>query len=159
MSCTVDGCFNKRLVFPWVRIVLRYSLICLFMLMRQTSFKSFTRIKIENYPRPLVSNFRYTDDVLSLINSRFGDYQHRIYLNELEVKDTTASYLDLHLEIDIEGRIKWKLHVKRGDFTFPIVSIPFISSNILSSPTFGVYSSQSIRYSRACVKYRQGFSG
>jgi hypothetical protein len=35
------------------------------------------------------SRFRYIDDVLSLNNSRFGDYLHRIYLNELEVKDTT----------------------------------------------------------------------
>ena len=34
------------------------------------------------------SSFRYIDDVLSLKNSRFGD-QHRIYPNELEVKDTT----------------------------------------------------------------------
>jgi hypothetical protein len=42
-------------------------------------------------------------------NSRFDDYPHRIYPNELEVKDTTdtqniSSYLDLHAEIDNEGR-------------------------------------------------------
>jgi hypothetical protein len=35
------------------------------------------------------SRFRYKDEVLSLNNSRFGDYLHLIYLNELEVKDTT----------------------------------------------------------------------
>jgi hypothetical protein len=35
------------------------------------------------------SIFRYTDDVLSLNNSQFGDYLHLIYPNELEVKDTT----------------------------------------------------------------------
>ena len=29
----------------------------------------------------------YRDDVLSLNNSRFGDYLHRIYPNELEAKD------------------------------------------------------------------------
>ena len=45
---------------------------------------------------------RYLDDVLSLNNSRFGDYVDRIYPIELEVKDTTdpdssASYLELHL--------------------------------------------------------------
>ena len=53
--------------------------------------------------------FRYIDDVLSLYNSRFGDFVDRIYRIELEIKDTTdtdrsASYLDLHLEIDSEGR-------------------------------------------------------
>ena len=44
--------------------------------------------------------FRYIDDVLSLNNSRFGDFVDRIYPIELEIKDTTvtdrsASYLDL----------------------------------------------------------------
>ena len=47
------------------------------------------------------SSFRYIDDVLSLNNSRFGDYLHRIHPNELEVKDTTdtqkaASYLHIY---------------------------------------------------------------
>ena len=33
--------------------------------------------------------FRYIDDVLSLNNSRFGDFVDRIYPIELEIKDTT----------------------------------------------------------------------
>jgi hypothetical protein len=58
--------------------------------------------------------FRYIDDVLSLNNSRFGDFVDRIYPIELEIKDTTdtdrfASYLDLHLEIDSEGLLRTKL--------------------------------------------------
>ena len=53
--------------------------------------------------------FRYIDDVLSLNNSRFGDFVDGIYPIELEIKDTTdtdmsASYLNIHLEIDNEGR-------------------------------------------------------
>jgi hypothetical protein len=52
--------------------------------------------------------FRYIDDVLSLNNSRFGDFVDRIYPIELEIKDTTntdrsASYLDLHIEITRGG--------------------------------------------------------
>ena len=35
------------------------------------------------------STFRYIDDVLSLNNSKFGDYVERIYPMELEIKDTT----------------------------------------------------------------------
>jgi hypothetical protein len=35
------------------------------------------------------SSFHYSDDVLSLNNTRFGDYLHHIYPNELEVKGTT----------------------------------------------------------------------
>ena len=103
-------------------------------------------------------SFRYIDDVLSLNNERFGDYLHLIYPSELEVKDTTdtpksASYLDLHLEIDDRGQLKTKLYDKRDDFTFPIVNFPFICSNIPAAPAYGVYISQLIRYSRACCYY------
>ena len=71
--------------------------------------------------------FRYIDDVFSLNNSRFGDFVDRIYPIELEIKDTTdtdrsASYLDLHLEIDSEGRLRMKLNDKRDDFNFPNAS-------------------------------------
>jgi hypothetical protein len=53
--------------------------------------------------------FRYIDDVLTLNNSKFGDFIDRIYPNELEIKDTidrdrSASYLDLYLKIDSERR-------------------------------------------------------
>ena len=70
--------------------------------------------------------FRYIDDVLSLNNSRFGDYfVDRTYPIELEIKATTdtdrfASYLDLHLEIDSEGQLRTKLYDKRHDFNFPL---------------------------------------
>jgi hypothetical protein len=49
-----------------------------------------------------------------LNNSRFGDFVVHIYPIKLEIKDTTdtdrsASYLDLHLEIDSEGWLRMKL--------------------------------------------------
>ena len=63
---------------------------------------------------------------------------------ELEIKDTTdtdwsASYLDLHLEIDSEGRLRTKLYDKRDDFSFPIVNFPLICSNIPAAPAYGVF--------------------
>ena len=62
-----------------------------------------------NLARSFNFTFRYKDDVLSLNKSRFGDFVDRNFSIELEIKDTkdtdrTASYLDLHLEIDSEGR-------------------------------------------------------
>ena len=41
------------------------------------------------------STFRYilVDDVLSLNNSKFGDYVERIYPIELEIKDTTDTVM------------------------------------------------------------------
>ena len=87
--------------------------------------------------------FLYINDVLSLNNSKFGDFVNRIYRIELEIKDTTAgrsaSYIDLHLEIDSEGRLKTKLYYKRDDFNFPIVNFPFICSNISTAHSYGVY--------------------
>ena len=69
--------------------------------------------------------FRYIDDVLSLNNSRFGDFVDRIYPIKLEIKDTTdtdrsASYLDRFLEIDSEGRLKTKLYDKEMISIFPL---------------------------------------
>ena len=103
--------------------------------------------------------YRYIDDVLSLNNPKFGDYLEVIYPTELEVKDTTesinsASYLDLQLEYDIQGKLNLKLYDKRDDFNFPIVNFPFLSSNIPASPAYGVYVSQLIRYARASSEYR-----
>ena len=103
--------------------------------------------------------FRYIDDVLSLNNSRFGDFFDRIYPIELEIKDTidtatSAPYLDLRLEIDSEDRLRTKFYDKGDVFNFPIVKFPFICSNIPAVPAYGVYISQLIRYSRACGSYQ-----
>jgi hypothetical protein len=98
--------------------------------------------------------FRYID-VLSLNDSRFGDFVDRIYPIELEIKDTHRyRNPDLHLEIDSEGRLKTKLYDKRDDLNIPIVNFSFICNNIAAAPAYGVYISQLIRYSRACGSYQ-----
>ena len=68
--------------------------------------------------------------VLSLNNSQFGDFVDRIHPNGLEIKNTSdtarsASYFDLHFEIDSAGRIRTKHDDKRNDFNFHIVNFPF----------------------------------
>ena len=42
-----------------------------------------------------------------------------------------------------------KLYDKRYYFNFPIVNFPFICSNIPAAPSYGVYISQLLQYSRA----------
>ena len=103
--------------------------------------------------------FRYIDDVLLLNNSRFGDFVDRIYSFEFEIKDTTdpdgsASYLDIHLEINIEGWLRTKLYDKRYYFNFSIVNFPFICSNIPAAPAYEVCIYQLIPYSRAYGSYQ-----
>ena len=77
---------------------------------------------------------------------------------ELEIKDTTesntsASYLDLLLSIGRDGQLHTSLYDKRDDFNFHITNFPFLSSNIPSSPAYGVFISQLIRYARASSSY------
>ena len=69
--------------------------------------------------------FLYIYDVHSPNNSRLDDFADRIYHIEFQIKDTTdtdrsALYLDIHLEIDSEGRLRTKLYSKRDNFKLSI---------------------------------------
>ena len=57
------------------------------------------------------------------------------------------------LKSTTELYLKTNIYDKCGDFTFAIVNYPFIRSDMPASPAYGVYISQLIRYSRACVQY------
>ena len=81
-----------------------------------------------------------------------------MYPAELEIKDTTesttsASYLNLLLSIWRDGQLHTSIYDKRDDFNFHITNFPFLSSNIQSSPVYGVFIFQLIRYARACSTY------
>ena len=102
--------------------------------------------------------YRYEDDVLSLKNTNFAEYNEFIYPSELEIKETTEtaasfSFFDCYLYTD-NGKLNIRLYDKLDDFNFPIVNFPFLSSNIPSAPTYNVYVSQLIRYARSCSNYQ-----
>ena len=66
-----------------------------------------------------------------------------MYPLELEMKNTTesntsASYLDLLLSIGRDGQLHTSIYDKRTDFNFHITNFPFLSSNIPTSPAYGV---------------------
>ena len=101
---------------------------------------------------------RYIDDLIVFNNKKFGDYVKEIYPSQLTVEkantsDDLANYLDLTFIIESNNRLYTKLYDKRDDFDFHIVNFPFLSSNIPSSPSYGVYISQLIRYARCCSDY------
>jgi hypothetical protein len=83
----------------------------------------------------------------------FYDKKNTFILNTKD-KARSASYLDIHLEVNSEDLLRTKLYDKRDDFNFPIVNCPFICSNILAAPADGEYISQLIRYSRACGSHQ-----
>ena len=64
-----------------------------------------------------------------------------------------ADYLDLTFIIDSRGKLSTRLYDKLDDFDFHIVNFPYLSSNLPSGPSYGVYISQLIRYARCCSHY------
>ncbi|KAK3101081.1 hypothetical protein FSP39_000810 [Pinctada imbricata] len=68
-----------------------------------------------------------------------------------------ASYFDIKLSYDTDGHMNTSLYDKHDDLNFSITNFSFLSSNIPSSPVYGVFISQLIRYVRASTKYRHFF--
>ena len=102
--------------------------------------------------------YRYTDDLIVFNNKKFLDYLKEIYPSQLTAEkanksDHLADNLDLTLIIDSGGKLSTRLYDKREDFDSHIVNFPFLSSNIPSSPSYGVYISQLIRYALCCPHY------
>ena len=102
--------------------------------------------------------YRYIDDLIVFNNKKFLDYLKEIYPSQLTVEkanksDHLADYLDLTFIIDSGGKLSTRLYDKRDDFDFHIVNFPYLSSNIPSDPSYGVYISQLIRYARCCSHY------
>ena len=102
--------------------------------------------------------YRYIDGLIAFNNKKFLDYLEEIYASELTVEkanksDHLAGYLDLTFIIDSGGKLSTRLYDKRDDFDFHIGNFPFLSRNIPSGPSYGVYISQLIRYARCCSHY------
>ena len=53
------------------------------------------------------------------------------------------------------GKFKHCLYGKRDDFNFSVISYPFLSGNIPKVPSYGVYSSQLLRFCQICSEYNQ----
>ena len=87
----------------------------------------------------------------------FENYLDQMYPAEIKKntteRNTSASYLDLLLSIGRDGQLQTSLYDKRDDFNLHITNFPFLSSNIQSSPAYGVFISHLIRYARACSSY------
>ena len=101
---------------------------------------------------------RYIDDLLTLNNDNFEDRIPNIYPPELTLKrtsesDTKLSYLDISTSI-CSSKYVTEVCDKRDAFSFNIVNFPYMSSNILANPTYGVYILQLIRINRICDTFQ-----
>ena len=98
---------------------------------------------------------RYLDDLMCINNDQLMDtVMTEIYPEELVLTSDGAvsqcHYLDLDLEIR-NGKIHSKLYDKRDAFGFSIVNYPYLSGNIPTKESYGVFVSQLIRYARCCM--------
>ena len=77
----------------------------------------------------------------------------KITISETTESTSVASYLDLLFTRDKNNNITTKLYDKRDTFGFYVVNFVFMSSNIPSTPPYGVHAYQLIRYARCCSNY------
>jgi hypothetical protein len=76
------------------------------------------------------STFRYIDNALFINNDPFDSYVDSIYPSELKIvnsteSSTSASYLDILLNIVALGKLTTQLYDKLDDFNFVIVNFPY----------------------------------
>ena len=108
--------------------------------------------------RKLSFTFRYIDDLITLNSDDEFDsnrkyiYPESLKLNKENATDTSATFLDLEITV-VNKTFKTKLYDKRDAFNFEIVNFPNLSGNIPSKTSYGVFISQLIRYSMACMDY------
>ena len=155
MWSSADGYFSKQLAYRWVLSAQFFA--DLFLYSYEAEFvQSLLQAGKKHLAQQFDFTYRYINDVLSLKNTKFVEYLEFICPRDLEIKETTetaasSSYLDCYLYIE-NGKLTTRLYDKRDDFNFPIVNFPFLSSNIPSAPTYGVYVSQLICYASAHYK-------
>ena len=103
--------------------------------------------------------FRYQDDLISFNDSGlFGDLLSVIYPSEMVVNCTNVSarkcnYLDLCISI-YHGKFRVVKYDKKEDFSFNVISYPFLSGNIPSNLSYGIFTSQLVRFSKINSTYK-----
>ena len=94
--------------------------------------------------------YRYVDDLIVLNDKGYFDKVFdKIYPKELELNATAISihhttYLDMDITV-VDNKFVHKLYDKRNDFSFNVISLPNLSSNIPIEPSYSVFYSQLVR--------------
>ena len=134
--------FKRQSAVLWVSTVLLFLLSWSFIRIKQTSCRSLSEKAKQKADMFFLYTFHCIDDVLSLHNSKFGDYV-----------DTMLNACFIHLPTSRHRhwrQLRTKLHRKRYYFHFPIVNFLFICSKISATAAYRVYISPLIWDSRVC---------
>ena len=98
----------------------------------------------------LANMFRYQDDcIIFNDDGNFDIHWKEIYPSEMVLEKTntgnSCTFLDLAISIDNDIYI-YKSYDKRKDFNFDIINYPDLHSNVPLSPSYGVFTSQLVRF-------------
>ena len=74
-------------------------------------------------------------------------YPPELQFNTANTSDTKVPLLDLHLSIS-NGFVSFKIYDKRDDFDCDKVNFPFLDDDVPRSTSYGVNTSQLIRFAR-----------
>ncbi len=101
--------------------------------------------------------YRYIDDLLCINNDQIMDeVMSDIYPKELSLTSDDAilstNYLDLRIDIK-DNNIHTSLFDKRDAFGFKIINFPYLTGNIPTKQSYGVFVSQLVRYARCCQDF------
>ena len=104
--------------------------------------------------RLLSNNCRYIDDISIINYNNFSTLVPVIYPSDLKVErsgddNKEVQYLDIKVNINT-NELKTTVYNKVDDFTFPVVTFTYPSSNIPIHVGYNVFYSQVLRYSRIC---------
>ena len=144
-------CMCVCLLFYLVFLLIVYASVCLLL-------HNNTRTKYD-VCKKLRKGFRYIGDIV-FFNSetQFEAEKSKIYPQELTLNkennlNQKASFLDIDTEIT-DKKFVTSLYDKRKDFNFEMVNHPFLCGNFPKRPSYGVFLSQIVRFSRVCMKYQ-----
>ena len=77
-------------------------------------------------------------------------YPKKLQLNKANTLNKETSFLNLNIKVT-GSDIHTSVYDKRDDFGFPIVNFPWLSGYVPRLPSYDVYISQLVRFTRCCT--------
>ena len=107
--------------------------------------------------KKLINMVRYIDDIGIANFLNFGDIAKEIYprtlvLNKSNDSGTSNSaFLDLNVSI-VDHQFRIKVYNKTDDYSFTVITFPFLESNIFTKICYSVFFGEVLRYLRICTR-------
>ena len=123
--------------------------------MNSAFVKTVTKAKQYNVLHKMNNMCRYIDDIGIANCSNFLEMAANIYpsyltLNKANVSSVVNSpFLDLSISVQ-NSKFMVKVYNKTDDYSFTVISFPFLDSNLSTNVCYSVYFGEVLRYLRIC---------